>query len=235
MITEALKYIACLAAPTFYSEPDGRKYSDRQLTPVRVDPSGALRVHSLTGLLQLIPLLPNVGSGSHFIHISDHQRVAVVARGMDEWGRRHTALEAIAEPCEFQFGRWLDTEAFIIALQANFLPTPDQVTVLKLASNITAEAVRVSEDDGVSQQVTVKKRNVLKEEADVKSRVLLMPFRTFREAEQPASEFVFRVRDQDGRHVCALFEADGSHWKLDAALNVQRWLQALSSQLAVVA
>jgi hypothetical protein len=60
----------------------------------------------------------------------------------------------------------------------------------------------------------------------VNPRVTLKPFRTFREAEQPSSDFIFRVKaDEIKGNLCALFEADGGYWKIAAMQNVRTWLQ----------
>ena len=42
---------------------------------------------------------------------------------------------------------------------------------------------------------------------------------------QPASKFVFRMNNSCGVS-CALFEADGGEWKLEAMENIQRYLEA---------
>ena len=52
---------------------------------------------------------------------------------------------------------------------------------------------------------------------EVKPRVLLRPFRTFLEVEQPESEFLLRVHPEEG---IGFFEADGGIWKLEAKKNI---------------
>ena len=53
--------------------------------------------------------------------------------------------------------------------------------------------------------------------------VTLKPFRTFREIEQPESEFILRYQNRNGIEA-ALFEGDGGCWKLDAILRIKEWL-----------
>ena len=48
------------------------------------------------------------------------------------------------------------------------------------------------------------------------------PYRTFIEVEQPESKFIFRMREGGA---CALFEADGGAWKLDAQNAVYEYLK----------
>lgn len=124
----------------------------------------------------------------------------------------------------------------MIGLQSRFVSTPDLVETLKLASNLTASTVAQAEDDGISQRTAVKQGVFLKDNVTVKARVKLKPYRTFREVDQPASEFIFRLRSRDGAvPECALFEADGGQWKLDAVLTIQTWLKDQELGLSVVA
>lgn len=64
-----------------------------------------------------------------------------------------------------------------------------------------------------------------KAEAIVPSPCVLKPFRTFPEVEQPASKFIFRMRDGMRDTVeAALFEADGGAWKNEARANISTYL-----------
>jgi len=47
----------------------------------------------------------------------------------------------------------------------------------------------------------------------IKPRVMLTPYRTFLEVEQPTSEFLLRLNDEGE---VGLFEADGGMWALTA-------------------
>jgi hypothetical protein len=78
---------------------------------------------------------------------------------------------------------------------------------------------------------------VLKTAEKIRARVTLAPYRTFREVEQPRSEFLFRLRNKapDNLPECALFEADGGRWKLDAMLTIKEWLKDRKPILEVIA
>lgn len=55
--------------------------------------------------------------------------------------------------------------------------------------------------------------------------VNLIPYRTFLEVEQPASDFVFRVSEgRGGAPVFKLVTADGGVWKSQAVANVKAYL-----------
>jgi hypothetical protein len=88
--------------------------------------------------------------------------------------------------------------------------------------------VQVSEDDSISQKATLRQGVALKGEPEkVKARVTLAPYRTFREVEQPASDFIFRLKNaaENQPPTLALFEADGGKWKLQAMQNIGAFLR----------
>jgi hypothetical protein len=127
----------------------------------------------------------------------------------------------------FRFGSFMDSEEFVIALQARFVYTPALAEVLKLVGNIKDESVRQVSDDGVTQTVTARVGAVLSQEVQVPNPVTLAPYRTFREIEQPESRFVLRMRrgGEGQKPTCALFEADGAAWKLAAVERIAAWLK----------
>jgi len=135
----------------------------------------------------------------------------------------------------FGFGQWHDMETFIIGLQAAFVHTTVLTDVLKLIGNVKDEAVRQTTDDGVTQSVVAKQGAVLVAEVPVPNPVTLAPYRTFREVAQPESRFILRLRS--GGPTCALFEADGGAWKLEAVALVKTWLMAAleGTSVAVIA
>lgn len=70
-----------------------------------------------------------------------------------------------------------------------------------------------SEDNGVTQSVTVRQGIALKDSTVIKPIVKLRPYRSFAETEQVESEYLLRV-DPNGK--IGLFEADGGMWQLGA-------------------
>lgn len=68
-----------------------------------------------------------------------------------------------------------------------------------------------------TQTVEARQGVALNAVVEIKPRVMLRPFRTFLEVEQPESEFLLRVDPDEG---IGFFEADGGIWKLEAKKNI---------------
>lgn len=237
MLKEFVEKIASMAAATMH-QIHGRDYVDGTVKLVVPPMSVAtLQVHTLAGLAQAIRAgLDNLDYTKWILHVQDYRSVMVVARATDDYERRETVLSVTLHDVEtFPFSRFIDREEFVIGLLSRFVPDPALDEIVKLASTLTAERVEIAEDDGISQRTTVRQGMQLKQEKTVKRRVLLRPYRTFREVQQPASEFVFRLRSVDGEvPTCALFEADGGAWKLEAAATIKTWLDAQNLNIPVV-
>lgn len=135
-------------------------------------------------------------------------------------------------------GKFMAVEEFIVGLQTRFASSPDALAVLKLLSTIKHEQVRTSQDDGVTQVVSAKVGVVMVQDTPVPNPVALVPFRTFREVDQPTSPFVLRVNSNgtNALPTVGLFEADGGAWRLDAVARVRDWLKKeLPETVAVLA
>jgi hypothetical protein len=166
-----------------------------------------------------------------YLHVEDHETVSLVDRVPDAYGQRRTwatATAVVNQP--IQFNRYYEPDEFVIGLLAGFLDTPDLTSLLKIVGNLAAENVATSTDDGVSQTVAVRK-GVLKASVELPPRVTLTPYRTFSEAQQPSSSFLFRVKNMGADRVpqCGLFEADGGAWKATAMKNIQRALATMTT------
>lgn len=238
MLKEFVQKIVSLAPPTLL-QIHGLQYADRPMCLVEQPRAHApLELMTLTGLVDAIRVkLDDLQQEGWIIEVLNHHAVRVVSRLTNPYGKREVLLSvSLADGEVFPFGRFLPREEFVIGLQSRFVHDPASLELLKTASSLETSMVVLSEDDGISQKTTVKQGIALKETITVKGRVRLRPFRTFREVEQPASEFVFRLHSKDGAvPECALFGADGGTWKLDAVLTIKHWLEAKQLGLPVVA
>jgi hypothetical protein len=240
MIREAIDRLLSLADPTFRLEEDGRLYTSRAMSEVQAPLAHPVELQTLSGLVALYKARET--KNDSFIHILNHQRVEVVAKGLDEWRRRgvYVVAQLPSDAPKFRFGVYLEPEEFVIGLQTMFEDADydhgDHRKVLKLCSGLVAEAVVISNDDGFSQQVVTRQGMAMKNEEKVSPRVSLSPWRTFREIAQPSSEFVLRLRSRQGlQPSCALFEADGGEWKNTAMKNIKEYFEKELSDAEIVA
>lgn len=157
------------------------------------------------------------------VHVVSPHIVRVLGPLQDRARNREAYVEATAQNLVDGFlGKWTAHDEFVIGLQTRFGAGGDLAAVLRLIGNLTAEQARTSVDDGITQAVTVKSGIALKADAVVPNPVTLVPFRTFREVEQPASLFALRV---NGSMQVGLFEADGGAWRLVAVDAISTWLR----------
>jgi hypothetical protein len=213
MIKEAINRILELSTPTV-TDIHGYQYSDRALH--RVDPPSLrpLAVHTLTAVVDYIHSVPdNSRIPSDFlVHIKDYDSVTLYGALLQNMNRE-SILEVTLNDVSPKFGQWYDLESFNIMMQSCFIPNDDSANILRLVGNVVDNNLKTTGDDGVTQQVTVKTGISLVGNEVVPNPVSLIPYRTFIEAKQPESKYVFRLRKQGETISAALFEADGGKWK----------------------
>lgn len=138
---------------------------------------------------------------------------------------RETLFEVNALLPRFEYGREYDQESFLISMQSCFKESDDREAVTMLASNIVNTQEATFSDNGTTQQAVMKTGITTKDNVLVPNPVNLIPYRTFLEVEQPASDFVFRVSEgRGGAPVFKLVAADGGVWKSQAVANVKAYL-----------
>lgn len=120
------------------------------------------------------------------------------------------------------FGDFIDVESFKIILMSNFVQDDNTKALLKFLASICEESKGTLTDDGISQTMSVRKGVATLDIAPVPNPVTLRPYRTFYDIEQPASAFVFRMKEGPR---AALFEADGGAWKGKEVESIKKYLQ----------
>lgn len=233
--------IVALATPVQF-EIDGLQYSSKSL--VRVNPPiiNDIDVFTLNGLLELVTSkFELVSPEKYMIHVVGPAQVRVLSRTSDAYAQRTCPVDAavLKGDRDYTYGQFLDQEVAIIGLQSCFVPGQGDIDyVLKTVASLTCEDKLQVEDNGLNQSVTVKNAIApgITDVASIKPRVSLAPYRTFREVEQPKSDFVLRVnRGPKGMPQVGLFEADGGAWKMDAIHNVRDYLKAQLPDWTIVA
>lgn len=163
-----------------------------------------------------------------FITVDDPATVSIHTGAYGKFAQRGLLVQAKSPTRPFVFSRWMDPETFIIGLKTAFVQGEDLATVLRFVGNLKSEAVQTVEDDGVSQRATVRKGIARVADEVAPQLVRLAPYRTFVEIEQPTSPFVLRLRG-DGHSLpeCALMEADGGAWRVEAAKSIKSALESM--------
>lgn len=233
MIKEAMQFLLGLSVRPYERVVDIRD-KDGQTRNLVIDAEGAFRelasldndakapmmINTLTGLVDYVKAELERKEQPLFLHVVDEENVVLRSTLLSN-GERETLVTASAIVPRFSYGRFLDTEELVIAFQSIFTKTPDRDTLLKVVGCVKEENIRETGDDGFSQAVTIKTGIASSNDVLVPNPVSLAPFRTFLEVEQPASDFIFRMKDGP---VGAIFEADGGAWRNLAITNVRDYL-----------
>ena len=224
MLKEALRYLMEDMSDVKKVEIGGKTFADRPMHYVSYNPkANAIGLNTLSSLIDYIKSGVDKMDGKMIVHVQSPTKVQFYS-SLDAERKREVIAEVVAQVPDFRFGQFYDHESFCIGLQSKFVDNDDRALLLKFAGTVESGTVAQYGDDGISQKATVKTGIAAKGEAIVPNPVTLMPFRTFMEVEQPESRFVFRMKDCGGVQ-CALFEADGGAWKLDAMEAIHNYLE----------
>ena len=225
MIKAAIEKILDLGK-TEIKEINGQTYSDKSLHRINHNPKAReIEMNTLSSLVDYIKSSIDDMNNGMIIHIQSPTRVALYS-ALDADRIREHIVEVNANIPEFDFDRYIDHERFCINLQSKFFDNEDRKLLLQVAGTVEAGSVKEYGDDGVTQQATVKTGITSKKEVLVPSPATLRPYRTFVEVEQPVSKFIFRMKqDKYDGILCALYEADGGAWKIEAMKNIKNYLE----------
>lgn len=231
MIKKALEYLISLGEAKVIDVilPDGacQTYSDKPLNRLskHIPEARSISMNTLSSLVDYIKTNVDTMAEKMIIQVVSPTEVKLFSQLNEERDREYL-VEVEAQIPGFRYGSFIDHEEFCINAQAKFIDDPDTDKALLLKFTGTVEHGSVAEygDDGVTQKATVKNGIASKTDAVVPNPVKLRPYRTFIEVEQPASEFIFRMKQERGIS-CAIFEADGGAWKNAAMKNIKNYLE----------
>ncbi len=210
---------------------DGKKFSSLSMKPVFYEPRPTpFQVRTLSALTKYLKSAVDDGAtpiGGMIVQVVSPETVTVYSPLYGEDRGRDNFIVAKTDDARFPFGKWLPMEGFIIAVNSLFVQTTARDELLRYVASIKMEKEKKIEDNGVSQTASVRvgMRGGLTEDKVAPAKSTLKPFRTFIEVDQPASEFVFRMRMEDDEVELSLHEADGGVWKRDAMVNVGKWIE----------
>lgn len=224
MIQKALEYVNEINKP-FLQEIGGKTYSDKHMTEVA--PKRYAGSFELTTLTSLVEYLMSGADemAKMFVHVQSPTRIEVFSV-LDDNRKRETLVTVKACLPKIYTDEYMERESFNIALQSKFEDNADKELLLKFVGTMENGTVAEYGDDGVSQQAVIKTGIASKGAAIVPNPVKLRPYRTFVDIQQPESSFVFRVRDDGSRGIaCAIYEADGGAWKIEAMDTIKKYLK----------
>lgn len=227
MIREAMEYFKSHIENKIHSI-DGRDYSEKPLILVekpRYKPS-AVTVSGIESLVELIKMEVGKLNAPLFVEVEDYKTVEVYSTYNERYERQEVYCAKSDMP-EFKFG-WKPYDDAMISFRSQFKQDGDVPYILDLLSKITDENSVSTEDNGLSQAVQVKKGIGLKGTEIVRPIVKLTPYRTFKEVDQPESEFLLRLNEGG---MIGLFEADGGIWMLEAKRRIASRLKDLLQDL----
>lgn len=200
MLAKTIDKIVSLKETKIF-EIGGQTYADASLTriPPHVDRPDCISVSGLDSICKLIRTeLEKVGT-TIMVQVKSNDTVEVMTTYLSDFSR-NTLYRAKA-----------DAPGLYTGFRGR------EVALLDLLSRMTNENSVSTNDNGVTQTVEARQGVALNALVEIKPRVMLRPFRTFLEVEQPESEFLLRVDPDEG---IGFFEADGGIWKLEAKKNI---------------
>ena len=192
----------------------------QELEPRVYTARSAIALNTLTGLVEYIKSNLERQKDKLILQVVNEREVSLKGLLQIDGSREELAVAQAIVP-RFSFDHFYDTEEMNIALQSKFVINEHQTLLLKVIGNIAEKNVSEASDDGVSQAVTIKQGVASKVDVKVPNPVVLAPYRTFLEVEQPESKFIFRM--QEGPRA-AIFEADGGAWRNEAIRNIRDFM-----------
>ena len=193
-----------------------------ELKEIRPDMASALQAQTLGALRDYLVENPDdLLTDDLTVQIVSPTNVRVISQLNTLYRHRETLLIVKAQLPPFSYGKYYPQDEFMIALQTRFAPSDDRFYLQEVAGHLVSEESVNLEDDGISQNVTLKK-GVRKVATTAKPIVRLAPFRTFTEIVQPESDFLVRIGDGG---TIALFDADGGAWQRAAIEGIKGWIE----------
>jgi len=235
MIKDALEFMFSRGKnDIFQREFHGLTYTNRHLDPIlppHLHKPEAIHIRSLAGLVDYIDSerYGELEGVPLILYVVDHATVRLVsALYPDNFNSRFAYAQATADIDRYEFGKWNTQDDFILSLLSLFVQTEATNSLRKMISKISLDSKVEVEDNGASQRVSYKSGIAIMDSMKIESPIMLQPYSTFLEVDQPEIGCVCRV-GKDGPEgkvpYVKLTVADGGMWKLTAMARVKKWLK----------
>lgn len=215
----------------------GKEYSTRPVfDPPEPRLATALKTHTLQSLVDYLDNgIDAASEGVPFILIESPYQV-LLALHLDGTNRRECRVAVIYKPADFKFGEKYDQATFITLLRSQFVPSEGRERVQRFVGSLTDESSLKLEDDGVVQRTVAKTGIATYSNIETGTPIVLAPFRTFPEIEQPESEFIVRLHRREGAvPAISLHEADNNAWKLESINRIAEWFKKQGVKVPILA
>lgn len=219
---------------------DGRTFHKGDWNELLEPEQSALVTSSLQSIIDYLGANPDgLALDKVIVHVYSSTEVAVRSVPFGPFKQRCNYVRAAAVLPRHRFGSWTNPDEFVPYLQSCFCPSPEGgedalSSLIAVSSNIVDTTELTLKDDGISQEATLRQGAARKGRSDVPNPVVLYPFSTFAEVDQPPRKFVFRLKSDPLQ--CILIEADGGAWQLTALQGIATWLrERLPEQVKVLA
>lgn len=232
VITEVTKLALDTTKPF---EVNGRTYSAAEFREIKqvVDYPDSLAIYSLSGMVDFVKgNKDGIKPKDLTVIVVDHEHVTLLGAANSIDKQRPTYMKSKLDYNSFDFDRWTDHEEFMIALLTKFKDNAARKILIDKVSSVQEISESKAEETGCSTNRYASNKIAIK--GDQKEFVLdLQPFRTFTEAEQPTSQFIFRIKN--GKQ-CILMDCDGGAWKNAARKAIKEYLvKAMPEGVSVIA
>ena len=178
MTRDALQYVVGLKTAEVL-DINGGKYVDKDVH--RVDKelrASAIQMNTLTSLVDYLKAGVDSMADKMLVQVVSPMKVRVLSM-LDADRKREELVDVEAMIPDFEYGRYMGNERFIIALQSKFIANDDRALLLQFAGTVKDESIAQYGDDGVTQKATIKTGITSVGDAVVPNPVKLRPFRTF--------------------------------------------------------
>ena len=222
MIKEALEYVNSLIAPN-REQINGFEYSDKPLHRIN-EPhiKEALEIFNLEGVVDYIN--SDTDKLENPMIVVESPNIVRVFNGLRKSKVRPFTLLARAPHYDLNLylDRKLDQEVFTGFIQTHFIQDENTAKLLHYTGNIESNESIKTGDDGVTQSATIKTSIVGREKVEFKNPIVLKPYRTFADIEQPDSPFILRLHE--GNKV-ELKSTEDKTWEVAAIKAIKNYLK----------
>lgn len=208
-------------------------YRANDLKPVTMPMPDRLTMRTLSGLVDFVTANRDaLNLSTMILHVESPTRVSLC--GPLSHATEQRPVYVVSEPLlpSLRLEDYMDAERFNLQLQFGFVDTQCRKDLLAFIGSIRQETSVETEDDGVTQRVTAKAGIARVAEIPAPNPVILRPYRTFPEVEQPECTFILRMKQGP---LCGLWDGDGGAWRNAAMQSIKAYLAAKLTDMAILA